>query len=68
MQMPIDWNGLSMPIKRYSVHSLTVTINFKVRGVKQDSAPYIVNVILTYIPIKCRIVDPNVYRLLYCPE
>ena len=38
--------------------------NFKVRGVKQDSVPYMMKVILTHIPIECGVVDPNVYWFL----
>ena len=34
IQMPIDWNGLSMPTKGCSVHMPIVIINIKVRGVK----------------------------------
>ena len=29
-------------------------------GVLNKTLPYMVKVVLTYIPIKCRIVDPNV--------
>ena len=54
-----------MPTKECSVCMPIVIINFKVRGFKLDSVPYMVKVILTYIPIKCRVVDPNVYRPLY---
>ena len=39
MHMPINWNGLSMPTEGCSVHMPIVIINFKVRGVKQDSVP-----------------------------
>ena len=38
-----------------------VITNFKVRGVKQDSVPYIVKIILIHIPTECGVVDPNVY-------
>ena len=51
MHMPIGWNGLSMPTEGNSVHMAIVITNFKVRGVKQDSIPYIMKVILTNIPI-----------------
>ena len=34
MQIPIGWNGLSMPTKGCSVHMPIVIINFKVRGVR----------------------------------
>ena len=50
-----------MPIKGCSVCMLIVIINFKVRGVKLDSFLYMVKVLLTYIPIKCRVFDFNVY-------
>ena len=33
-QMPISWNGLSMPTEWCSVYMPIVIINFKVRGVK----------------------------------
>ena len=61
MHMPIGWNGLSMPTEGCSVHMPIVITNFKVRSVKQESVPYIMKVILTHIPIECRVVDPNVY-------
>ena len=62
--MPIGWNGLRMPTKGCSVHMPIVIINFKIKGVKEDPVPYIVKVLLTYIAT-WRIVDPNVYKLLY---
>ena len=37
-----------------------VITNFKVRGVEQDSVPYMMKVILPHIPNECRVVDPNV--------
>ena len=64
MHMPISWNGLSMPTEGSSVHMLIVIIKCKVRGVKQDSVPYMMKVILTHIPIECGVLDPNVYRFL----
>ena len=48
MQMSIGWNGLSMSTEGCSVHAPIVIINFKVRGVKQDSVPYMMEIILTY--------------------
>ena len=38
-----------------------VITNFKVRGVKQDSVPYMMKIILSHIPTECGVVDPNVY-------
>ena len=64
MQMPIGWNGLNMPTEGCSVCMPIVIINFKARSVKQDSVPYIMKIILTHIPSKCGVVDPNVYRFL----
>ena len=54
------WNGLSMPTEVCSVHMPIVITNFKARGTKQDSVPHMINIILTYIPIECGVVDPNV--------
>ena len=64
MHMPIGWNGLSMPTEGCTVCMSTVIINFKVRGVKQGSVPYMMKVILTHIPIESGVVDPNVYWFL----
>ena len=61
MYMPIGWNGLIMSTEGCSVHMPIVIINFKVSSVKQDSVPYMMKVILTHIPIKGGVVDPNVY-------
>ena len=47
--MPIGWNGLSIPSEACSVHMPIVITNFKVRGIKQDSIPYMMKVILTHI-------------------
>ena len=44
--MPIGWNGLSMPTEGCSVHMPIVIINYKVRGVKQDSVLYMMQIIL----------------------
>ena len=51
MHMSIGWNGLTMPIEGCSVCMPIVITNFKVRGVKQDSVPYMMNFILTHIYI-----------------
>ena len=59
--MSIGWNGLRMPTEGCSVHIPINITNFKVRGVEQDSVQYMMKVILTYIPIECGVVDPNVY-------
>ena len=61
VQMPIGWNGLSMLTEGCSLCMPIVIINFKVRGVKKDSVPYMMKVIVTHIPIKCGVFDPNVY-------
>ena len=42
------------------MHMPTVITNFEVRGVKQDSVPYMVKIILIPIPIECGVVDPNI--------
>ena len=64
MHMPIGWNGLSMPTEGCSVYMLIVIINLKLRGVEQNSVPYMMKVILTHIPIECGVLDPYVYRFL----
>ena len=61
LQMLIGWNGLNMPTEGCSVHMSIFIINFKVRGVKQGSVQNMMKIILTQIPIKCGIVDPNIY-------
>ena len=58
MQIPIGCNGLSMPT--CSVHMPTDIINFQVNSVKQDSVPYMMQIILTHISVKCGIVDLHV--------
>ena len=66
LQMPIGWNGLSMP----TIMSVCIPIGrvyFKAMGVKKGSLPYMVMVELTNIPVKCGIVYPDVDRLLYHP-
>ena len=62
MHMPVGWNGLSMPNKGFSVHMSIVIINFEVRGVGQDSVPYIMEIILTHISFRCGIVDLDEYN------
>ena len=44
--MAIGWNGLSMPTDGCSVHMHIIITNSKLRGVEQDSAPYMMKVIL----------------------
>ena len=56
--MPIDWEDLSMPTDRCSVHMPIIIVNSKLRGAKQDFVPYMVKVILTHIPDDCGVVDP----------
>ena len=63
MPIPMGWNGLSMLTEACSVCILIVIINFKVRGVEQDSVPFMMKVILIHIPIKYGVVYPNIYRL-----
>ena len=62
MHMPIGWDGLSMPVDGCSVHIPIMFVNSKFWGAKTDSVPYIVNVILTHIPVQCGDVDPYVDR------
>ena len=64
MCMHIGWNGLSMPTEGCSMHMPIIITNFKLRGVEQDSVPYMMKVILTHISAECRVVDPYVYRFL----
>ena len=64
--MSIGWNGLSMPTNVFSVYMPTGIINFKVRGVKKDSVPYMMVIILAFIPIQCGIVGSNENKVLYC--
>ena len=59
MQMSIGWNGLSMLTEGCSVCRPVVIINFKVGGVRQDSVPYMMEIVLTHISVKCVIVDPD---------
>ena len=40
---------------------------FKARGVKKDSVPDMIKIELTYVPIKDRIVYPDVNRIFYGP-
>ena len=61
MHMPIGLNGLSMPTEGWSIHMPIAITKFKVRGIKQDSVPYMMKIILAHIPIECGFVDPNVY-------
>ena len=58
MYMPIGWNGLSKPTEGCSTCMPIIITNFKARDVEQDSAPYMMNVILTHIPIECGVVGP----------
>ena len=51
LQMPIGWNGLSMPTIM-CVCIPTGRVYFKARGVDKDCVPYMVNVELTNIPVK----------------
>ena len=64
MHMPIGWNGLSMPTKGCSVHMPITITNFKLRGVEQDSVPYMMKIILTHILVECEVDDPYVYRFV----
>ena len=64
MHMPTGWNGLNMPTEGCSVHMPIIITNFRVRGVEQDSVPYMMKVILTHIPAECGIVYPYVYGYL----
>ena len=53
MHMPIGWNGLRMPTDGCYVCMPIIITNFKLRGVEQDSVPYMMKVILTHIPDEC---------------
>ena len=67
MGMAIGWNGLSMPTKECSV-CMPIVINLKVSGVGQDSVPYMMEIILTHITVKCGVVDLDEYRFFYDVE
>ena len=67
MHMPSGCNGLIMPTEGCSVCMPIIITNFMLRGVEQDSAPYMMKVILTHIPVECRVVDPYVYRFFNGP-
>ena len=41
-----------------------VITNFKARGVKQDSIPYMAKIVFTHISIEFGVVDHNVYGFL----
>ena len=62
MHMPIGWNGLSMSTGGCSVHMPIIITNSKLRCAEEDSVPYMMKVILIYIPVECGVVDPYVYR------
>ena len=62
--MPIGWNGLSMLTEGCSV-CMPIVIIYKLRCVEQDSLPYMMKVILIYIPIECWVVDLS-HSLYYC--
>ena len=64
MCMLIGWSGLSMPTERCSLQVPIIITNFNLRGVEQDSVPYMMKVILTHIPVEGGVVDPYVYRFL----
>ena len=59
--MPIGWNGLGMPTIM-CVHIPFGRVYFKARGVKKVSVPYMLEVELTNIPVKCGVVYPDVDR------
>ena len=60
--MPIGWNGLSMPTEGCSVFMHIIITNSKLRGIEQNSVPYMMKVILTNTPVECWVVDLYVYR------
>ena len=49
MHLPTGWIGLSMPTEGFSVHMPFVITTFKVRGIKHDSVPYMMMIILIHI-------------------
>ena len=59
--MPVGCNGLSMPTEGHSLCMPTIIINVEVRGVEQDSAPYMMKIVPTHIPIECGVVSLDVY-------
>ena len=60
MCMLISWNDLSMPTEGCPVCMTILITNFNIRGVEQDSVPYMF-IIPTHIPIECGVADPYVY-------
>ena len=52
--MPTDGCSVCMPI---------IIINSKLGHAEQASVPYMMMVILTHLPVECRVVDPYVYIL-----
>ena len=50
-----------MPTEGSSVCIPIVIINFKVRGVEQDSVPYMMVILTHILIIEYGAVDPNVY-------
>ena len=48
--MPISWIGLGMTIIVY-VYMPLGRAYFKTRGVKKNSVPYIIEIVLTNVPI-----------------
>ena len=66
-QMPIGWNEVSMPINVCSVCMPIGSVNLRSGVLSRDSVPFMMEIVLTCIPIKSGIVYPNVNRLLYSP-
>ena len=64
--MPIGWIGLGMTIIVYVCMPLGIAY-FKTRGIKKNSVPYIIEIVLTYVPIESWIVYPYVDSFLYSP-
>ena len=38
---------------------------FEIRGTKEDPIPYVIKLELTYIPVKCGIINPDVNLFFY---
>ena len=64
--MPSGCNWLFMPIIEY-VHIHFGRAYFKAMGVKKDCVPYMIKIELSNVPVKSRIVFPDVDGFLYGP-
>ena len=66
LEMPIGWIDLGMTIIMYVCMPLGKAY-FKTRGVKKNSVPYMIEILLTNVPIENGIVYSYVDSFLYGP-